>query len=168
MSDRFAMYWCKVNHHDRVTQHIEVVLRSIGPQLEYPGTHAIKLLSNTGEQLDVSLAEFFDRLDNTANTSFQLWWTGDEDLYCRVRFLSSLVIFDFGLDGQNDYREHLLLGNLQKLSNVTANSGRSCGFVFDPNGSTIEYGWDDIILAKSPPPAGLPKDVVAQFYKHDM
>ncbi len=144
MTDRFAyLYQKQFEENDLV----EVIndFNSQGIFLANPDTQLISSLSKDGEQLVVSREWLISQVNARETINFQWWLNGSIDLYCRVRFLTDLIIKEFGLDGLGEkitFINKVLITWFRKEIPL----GIARGIVIDNFGVSEEYNWDDFFI----------------------
>ena len=98
MSDRFSYLYQPADKFDLLA--LLDGWASNGVLLKNPATERTTLLSQDGEQVDVSVQELVSAVSSHADFTFQLWVSADTDLCCRIRFLNdSRLVEEYSLVG---------------------------------------------------------------------
>lgn len=102
----------------------------------------VALIDEAGETVGTNRRDFDARLSAGLTTRFR-WRRGDAlDMYTRVKRLE-LTVIDFGMEGLSPSEIRGVASALRRL--VLADPG-SIGIVFDPEGVTEDYDWDEFFL----------------------
>jgi hypothetical protein len=139
MADRTASLYLRISQERFEFSIMADDLRRYGIGLEYPGTAAVKVLSEQGDQLDQDRAWLISMLRVVRTISFQWWKNDSEDIYCRIRFFPGMSTIEFGLDGVDENDESLLLDALFGLAKNYVARGSLVGLVVDHKGLEIAH-----------------------------
>jgi len=140
MSDRFSYLYQPADKFDLLA--LLDGWASNGVLLKNPATERTTLLSQDGEQVDVSVQELVSAVSSHADFTFQLWVSADTDLCCRIRFLNdSRLVEEYSLVGIGR-RLGEIVGMLLQRFKAKADESNKLFFVVDREGYTIEIDWD--------------------------
>ena len=99
MSDAICSLYTRWNHENFNVDQLESVMSRFGASLYFPGTKDVIALTDEGEQRRYDRATFAGKARLQESTSFQWWINECEDIYCRLRWVKSNCVVEFGLDG---------------------------------------------------------------------
>jgi hypothetical protein len=115
---------------------------SSGISLEHPQSGQVVVLSEEGDHLARGRDWLKEALGAVPSISFLWWRNQDEDLYCRIRFVSSFSVLEFGLEGMDGDEEESVVRLLTGAFLMYVNRGVALGFVCDRSGITEDFDWD--------------------------
>ncbi|MFF9405773.1 hypothetical protein ACF1B0_09575 [Streptomyces anandii] len=151
MSDGF-FHWYRSGW---VPADVERLVRDLEAQdlrLSNPATGLITQIASGpeswGEQVPVSRDQFLSdaALTDDGEINFQLWLSGDTDVFTRLRRLGcGVVVVEFGLDGLSLQEQAHVVRAVSRV--IHADLTRCIGFVLDRQGATEDVDWDDVVLS---------------------
>ena len=110
MSDRLAYLYQPADKFDPLA--LLDGWASSGVLLKNPASGRSTLLSQDGEQVDMSVQELVAAVSSHVDLTFQLWVSSDTDLCCRIRFLNdSRLVEEYSLVGLGE-RMNEIVGTL--------------------------------------------------------
>ena len=140
MSDRFAYLYQPADKFDPLA--LLDGWASSGVLLKNPATGRTTLLSQDGEQVDMSVQKLVAAVSSHVDLTFQLWVSADTDLCCRIRFLNdSRLVEEYSLVGLGG-RMGEIVGTLLERFKAKAAECNNLFFIVDREGYTIELDWD--------------------------
>jgi len=140
MSDRLAYLYQPADKFDPLA--LLDGWASSGVLLKNPASGRSTLLSQDGEQVDMSVQELVAAVSSHVDLTFQLWVSSDTDLCCRIRFLNdSRLVEEYSLVGLGE-RMNEMVGTLLERFKAKAAECNNLFFVVDREGYTIELDWD--------------------------
>ncbi|WP_158692751.1 hypothetical protein [Streptomyces roseochromogenus] len=150
MSDGF-FHWYRSGWVPADAERVVQDLDAQGLRLNNPTTGRITQITSGpeswGEQVPVSRDQLMSNaaLTNAGEVNFQLWLSGDTDIFTRIRRLNGgVTVFEFGLDGLSlEEQEHAIRAISRQ---ICADLTRCIGFVLDRQGVTEDVDWDDVIM----------------------
>lgn len=119
-------------------------LAHAGISLARPHGDQVFRIDSTGNQLQSSGSELQQQLSDERSTRFLMWMGEAQDIYCRIRAFSDVIVADFGLEGCD-------LAEIRRISSTIRRrffdgQTRSIGMVVDPVGISEDYDWDHFFL----------------------
>ena len=132
MSDRFAYLYQPSDKFDPLT--LLNTWASNGVLLKNPATGRTTLLSQEGEQVDLSVQELVAAMSDHVEFTFQLWVSADTDLCCRIRFLNDTrLVEEYSLVGLGERTREILAALLRRIT-AQATESNNLFFVGDREG----------------------------------
>jgi hypothetical protein len=109
-------------------------------------THgAIHVIDDEGNDYAKSRDNFAKEMKSRDCLPILLWNTAAECLYCRVRFVGQFRALELDMKGTEPKDREVLAGKLIE----TALDPKFRGLVFDPEGVTEDYNWDDFFIGET-------------------
>jgi hypothetical protein len=118
-------------------------LEPLGYFLVHPSSGEVIQLTMKGS-IVVDLNVLEAAVANHMEVSFQFWLAECRDLYARIRTQGELKIIEFGLEGKSEHEREQLR---QALSSFFFGCGSGIGMVYDPEGLTEDFDWDEFFIA---------------------
>ncbi len=148
-SDRFASIYFKPLSSSELLKLLKRIAQTIGVSLTYPETQNVSLISESGEQNQVSLEDFDSLMARMPVVRFQYWWNDSEDLYCRMVKNATFTLLEFSLNGTSVAQEQMVLDSLRNEFKELARKFAGFALIIDRSGRTAEYPWSDILFGQS-------------------
>jgi len=155
MAERIALLYELGSAVDMLDS-LERTLVPVGLRLTHPSSGRVVLLDDEGEPMEVAPEELRLRLLTERDVRFQWWFTGEHDVYCRVRQEGGIRIAALGMEGCSE-AELEAIGTLLQDRFVSGGAA-SVGLVFDPQGATEDYDWDRFFVQKEELPVSAVPD----------
>lgn len=121
-------------------------LNKIGLTLEHPVLRSIFKLDLTGDQVCTSRYELQKLINQEEEVSLQFWYEENHDIYCRFRVKEKVRVIELGMEGTTDNERESLKKLLISLFFERVRASIGLGLVFDPNGNSVDYDWDQIFV----------------------
>ena len=151
MSDGF-FNWYRTGWNPADAERLVHDLDAQGLRIDNPTTGLITQITSGpeswGEQEPVSRAQLVSNagLSSAGEVNFQLWLSGDTDVFTRVRRLQGgAAVVEFSLDGLTLEEQECAIRAVSR--EIRAHPTRCIGFVLDRQGATEEVDWDGIIMS---------------------
>lgn len=159
MGDGFFFWYregWKADDADRVLRYLD----GCGLEMRNPDTGNISLITNGpdswGEQIFVAEDELLASATELSGgeVNFQLWFSGEVDIFTRIRRVSSdSVVLEFDIDALDlDEMEDVI----SAFTRPAIMDDATLGFVADRSGRSEEVDWDAVMSGDVLPLASLP------------
>lgn len=128
---------------------LEALCRSaaqLGLTLERPKQGGVILLSQLGDDFVATRNDLSRSLQDGVDTPFLLWYSEFEDVFVRIRQNLGVRIIEFGLEGTEREERDALADALVDCFLRKAKAGVGLGMVYDPEGYSEDYNWDDFFV----------------------